>query len=135
MQLFFILLAQAEQEVKLPPGAGGWASFGLAGLILAWLFMVHLPAKDKLILDQSMIARQDRDEDRKFRHELGNKFSGIVAEVLKCFKEETEKDRDARERRDLRVEDALKLQTAEITKALALSNRECKYVATPPKSL
>lgn len=36
------LLAQAVD----PSGVAGWSSFGIAGLVLAWLLLKHLPAKD-----------------------------------------------------------------------------------------
>ncbi len=42
-----ILLAQTE----VGGGAAGWTSFGIAGLVLSWLLLVHLPAKDKQIKD------------------------------------------------------------------------------------
>jgi predicted HicB family RNase H-like nuclease len=41
--VYLILFAQDVGAA----GLAGWSSFGLAGLVLGWLFLVHLPAKDK----------------------------------------------------------------------------------------
>lgn len=56
------ILSQATSGDGIPPGTAGWASFGLAGAILGWLFVVHLPAKDKLIL--SLIEARDKSIDK-----------------------------------------------------------------------
>ena len=39
------------QDASLLTGVGGWAGAGLLGLVLGWLLMRHLPAKDQQIKD------------------------------------------------------------------------------------
>ena len=41
-----LLLAQAPDLTTLS-GTSGWVGTGLLGAVLAWVFFVHLPAKDK----------------------------------------------------------------------------------------
>lgn len=51
-------------------GASGWASFGIAGLVLSWLLLKHLPSKDaqleRLITlgDERALAILDKTEKR-----------------------------------------------------------------------
>lgn len=51
----WMLLAQTDLT-----GASGWTSFGIAGMVLAWLLLVHLPAKDKQI--KELIDKHDETE-------------------------------------------------------------------------
>lgn len=44
-----LLFAQEAAPTVTGAGIAGWSSFGLAGLILAWLLLKHLPDKDKQI--------------------------------------------------------------------------------------
>ena len=45
-------------------GGGGWAGFRLTGLLLSWILLVSIPARDKQM--RVMIERQDgeREKDR-----------------------------------------------------------------------
>ena len=40
-----------SQTVDPFSGGAGWAGAGLLGLVLGWLLLVHIPAKDKQIKD------------------------------------------------------------------------------------
>lgn len=57
-----LLLAQADSL----SGGGGWLGAGLLGLVLAWLLLVHLPAKDKQLdkmmdgKDAALTAQRDK---------------------------------------------------------------------------
>ena len=44
------LLAEDVSTTVLT-GAGGWAGAGLLGMVLAWLLLKHLPAKDQQLKD------------------------------------------------------------------------------------
>jgi hypothetical protein len=52
-------------------GLAGWTTFGLAGLILAWLFLKYLPDKDKQLKDM-LTAHQGvvSDKDKQLRELL-----------------------------------------------------------------
>lgn len=43
-----LLLAQTPPPI-VSGDVAGWSSFGITGLVLAWLLLQHLPAKDKQI--------------------------------------------------------------------------------------
>lgn len=99
------LLAQAQI-----PNVTDWATYGLAGLILVWLFFWHLPSKDiqlkekdKLLMDVVLAhtehvkvlvesnARQintilesnnqEREKDRVARHDMSNRLQVATAQV------------------------------------------------------
>lgn len=57
LQLLLSLSLVFGQNVDAILGGAGWASFGIAGLILAWLFLKHLPDKDSLI--ERLIEKSD----------------------------------------------------------------------------
>lgn len=48
--MLFVLFAQ-DGTGGIVPGASGWVGAGLLGAVLGWLLFLHLPAKDKLIID------------------------------------------------------------------------------------
>ena len=50
ISLAFLMLAQSA-AIDTLSGTGGWAGCGLVGLVLSWLLLVHLPAKDKQVKD------------------------------------------------------------------------------------
>lgn len=103
-----MLLLIANEVV--PPGAlAGWSSFGIAGLILAWLFFVHLPSKDKLF--SSFIEKKDEqiDEQRKeftialtLRDNQSDaqqkEYTTTLREMMKEFRNESALERAACER-------------------------------------
>lgn len=43
------MLGYALLGVDLSSDAAGWAGAGLLGMVLSWLLLIHLPAKDKQI--------------------------------------------------------------------------------------
>lgn len=47
--MILFLAAQTASLSDPLTGGAGWASAGLFGLVLGWLLMIHLPAKDKQI--------------------------------------------------------------------------------------
>lgn len=46
---FTRVLAQVPDPLTGGLASGGWASAGLLGMVLGWLLIIHLPAKDKQI--------------------------------------------------------------------------------------
>ena len=76
------MMAQTMDPLSGGAGIAGWSSFGLAGLVLAWLLLVHLPNKDKqaeakdakiveivtqtqkTIAEQAEATRKERKEER-----------------------------------------------------------------------
>lgn len=63
------LFAQGGEVAATSSAVAGWTTFGLAGLILAWLFFKHLPDKDKQIRElltahQGVIRDKDAQIDR-----------------------------------------------------------------------
>lgn len=89
------LLAQGVDPIS---GVGGWASAGLLGSVLAWVFFRNLPDKDKqiraLIDDIKQLAKdkddqssklflaytEEREKDRTLRHDSNNLFQRALAE-------------------------------------------------------
>lgn len=70
----------------------GWAGAGLLGMVLGWLLLVHLPAKDKMLLQlidskDKAIAANDAKVDglvTAFREEL----SANRTEIMEHCKDE-----------------------------------------------
>lgn len=54
--LWLVLVLVAQEGLA---GNAGWAGAGLLGLVLAWLLLLHLPQKDKLVRD---LVKEFRDE-------------------------------------------------------------------------
>lgn len=64
-----ILLAAAAVLAQSPDpisGGAGWVGAGLLGAVLAWLLLVHLPAKDKQLND--LLASQARKDGDALVH-------------------------------------------------------------------
>jgi hypothetical protein len=59
----WLLLAQGDPISAF--GAAGWSSFGIAGLVLGWLLIIHLPAKDKQVkeLNESKDKSLEKKDD------------------------------------------------------------------------
>ncbi len=80
-------------------GATGWTSFGIAGLVLAWLLLKHLPAKDAQI--ERLISRSDtelRDARKEYKDALASIAKELevgVAIVQKAVGDEMLRNRDA----------------------------------------
>lgn len=134
------MVAIVGQTLEVPGGGAGWASFGIAGLVLAWLLLVHLPAKDRQLREFIDIATKDRDvtlmrydkeraEERELRHQRSNQYQATLNEMAASFKQaldkledshktDAEKDRAAFLQRNTHVEDAIKSQTLELKTAV-----------------
>lgn len=77
-------------------GSGGWAGAGLLGLVLGWLLLRHLPAKDvqleKLVKDKDVAAEKlidtflrevkeshsDLALERKLRNETESRLASLL---------------------------------------------------------
>lgn len=66
-----VLVAQSVDAVLA--GSSGWVGAGILGLVLAWIFFIHLPAKDKQLkelheLYQKAITAKDQQLDTALAH-------------------------------------------------------------------
>ena len=61
---FIILIAQAAPSVDAV-GVTGWTSAGLLGLVLSWVFLRHIPEKDKQYNDLRVAKDDQLDRQRK----------------------------------------------------------------------
>lgn len=109
-------------------GGAGWIGAGLLGAVLAWLTMVHLPAKDKQLKDILDRQEAERDKDRASRHEANAIFQKAMAETELQHIKDAEKDREAFLERNNRVEKAIEAQTARLELAIRSS---CRFVMPP----
>lgn len=75
-----LLLAQAIEPIS---GGAGWVGAGLLGAVLAWLLLVHIPAKDKQIKD--LIEAKDAQYERML-----DKFQRALDTVVQHCKEEAQ---------------------------------------------
>ncbi len=73
-----LLLAQSSTVIG---GEAGWAGVGILGLVLSWLLLRHLPAKDAQI--NSFIELKD-----KHVLELTQKFEANLDKIVEHCKEE-----------------------------------------------
>jgi hypothetical protein len=134
-----VLVVMLAQDIS-GPAASGWASFGIAGLVLAWLLLVYLPSKDKerersvQSKDEQVKALMDRydserERERDDRHKRLTEFQVVlnkvsadglvmVKEMVEQHRKDADNDRAAFEGRQQRTESvifkAIELQTAEI---------------------
>ena len=105
---------------------GGWGGFGLTGLLLSWILLISIPAKDKQM--RVMIERQDaeREKDRVARHELAGKFQDVMTAVMAQHIRDAENDRASFMTRHIQFEDALsKVQEAISRQTLELTKEDC----------
>lgn len=109
------LLAQAAADPI--SGGAGWFGAGLLGSVLAWLLLVHLPARDKQLKD--ILDRHDarlREKDSEIGT-LAQLHRDALDTAIKAYREELRIERETCERRDA----ALMRQLAENNKALVAS--------------
>lgn len=78
-------------QVDSLSGSGGWLGAGLFGLVLAWLLLVHLPAKDKQLMD----LIESKDAALKLQRD---KFVEEQKAERECHEAEQEKARAAFEK-------------------------------------
>lgn len=124
--MLLILLAQVP--IDSLSGGSGWIGAGLLGAVLSWLLFVHLPSKDKQLLDYIKMSNDEREKERASRHELAEIFQKAIFSMHIEHGEDAKADRDSFENRQNRLEDALKVQTAELKAAIASSI--CRFVGT-----
>lgn len=128
-----LVLGEAINDPSVLGGYSGWAGAGLLGLVLAWLLFVHLPAKDKQIMAMLDVASQEREKERTSRHTIANLYQTALGQLTTEHKEDAEKDREAFLKRQERLEDGIKLQTAELKAAIAsMANNLCKFSPNSP---
>lgn len=81
------LLAQAAAADPITGGAG-WLGAGLLGMVLAVVFFVILPAKDRQVKEMIDAWAKEREADRLSRHAQGTQFQGAMAQVVESYREE-----------------------------------------------
>lgn len=81
----WMLLAQMEAL----SGATGWTSFGIAGLVLAWLLLKHIPEKDKQLKDlidaHSIQTDKAHDDCRIERKEVDARHVVAIKDMFLQF--------------------------------------------------
>lgn len=105
--MLFLLLAQAGEAIPGGALAGGWASFGIVGLVLGWLLLRHLPDKD----------RHTKDLVATFTTHTENVISKFTAELTAGrtqFASELASERGATERRYTETMAALERRHQEV---------------------
>lgn len=96
-----LVLAQVLGDPTSISGGAGWLGAGLLGSVLAWLLMVHLPAKDKqlkefiTIKDDQIKAKDDQimlilAKKWEAIQELSRGFQASVREVVEHCEKETD---------------------------------------------
>ena len=98
---FLTVLAQSPDPIA---GGAGWVGAGLLGLVLGWLLLVHLPAKDKQIM--GLIADCDAHNE--------NQRKQFVEENEKQRKEFLEESRESR----LKFDSTLRYVTEQQTRQM-----------------
>lgn len=72
-----LLLTDIAQDLSAL-GGSGWAGAGLLGLVLLWLLMWHLPAKDKQL--KELIERHDATTTAL----VDKHAAAMAAEIARC---------------------------------------------------
>ncbi len=57
-------LVFAQSAPDALAGGSGWAGAGLLGLVLSWVFLVHLPSKDKQLKETMAEHRNELAQQR-----------------------------------------------------------------------
>lgn len=82
-----VMFAQAAADALA--GGSGWAGAGLLGMVLAWLLLRHLPAKDaqieRMIEDQRAQIERSEDLARQERAEKRAEFEGVLKAERDAF--------------------------------------------------
>jgi uncharacterized linocin/CFP29 family protein len=79
MSFFTVVLAQ-EAASSSSASAAGWSAFGLTGLILGWIFLKHLPDKDRQI--KTMLTEHQKSievKDARIDVMMGNHQKSLDA--------------------------------------------------------
>lgn len=111
-------------QVDPVSGLAGWitaaGTVGLLAPVLYWLCYVHLPAKDKQILELLNMHSVEQEKDRLARHQSSDEFKRAVAEQ----RVEHTKDLDRHEQRTQQMIAVLKAESAEVRKEFRESLKE-----------
>ena len=88
MTLTLFLAAQADPL----SGGSGWAGAGLLGLVLAWLLLVHMPARDKRDKEKdeaflNMLSQREEKHDAAMAQQRSDFGSQLKAIADHCEKE------------------------------------------------
>lgn len=85
----FHLIAQTIPNID---GAAGWTSFGIAGLVLSWLLLKHMPDKDrqlKELIDRHDMQMQELlDRHDKAENALSVTFTNALERITQHCKDE-----------------------------------------------
>lgn len=132
-----ILWLQTSPAVVTDAGMNEWIRYGLLGLVLAWMFLVHLPGEaaersKRAIADaeerekERKANAEEREKDRLSRHQLANAMQAAIAEmhqnlikVQATYFTDTQKDRDALADRTMVLKNVIEQQTKDLTKAIS----------------
>jgi Tfp pilus assembly protein PilN len=117
-------------------GGAGWVGAGLLGCCLAWLFFVHIPAKDRQLRDLLLDQTKERDKERTARHSMLDSFQQTMSEVEKEHRVDMERqncqhltdadrDRQAFVERNNAVIMAIQAQTTEFK---LVAQAMCRFV-------
>jgi len=87
-------------------GGAGWGSFGLAGLVLAWLALRYLPAKDAQIKEFIEVMAQQRQH---FMTLLASEREACLRERKELQEQFHQRNEDLGKRVDLLREGLLRL--------------------------
>ena len=117
----------------IPDNIAPWATTGLAGLILAWLFFWHLPSKDKQLADllagkDKQVGDQATSKDKQIGDLIAARDSMVRELIVNTTAADKERRSDFRTALDLVVghcekesskrDDAMKVGLDEHSKAL-----------------
>lgn len=97
---------------EVPTNAwGGWSAFGLAGLILCWLFFRHLPDKDRQLKEKDDHLQAVVKELAEVHAAQDKERRGDFQAALKTVTDHCDKEH-------MRLIETLKAQGGEMTMAL-----------------
>lgn len=135
--IVYSIIVFAQQSLPADPisGGAGWVGAGLLGLVLSWLLLVHLPAKDKQIkelaeakdnqLEKLLLAqREERQADRLEIKEVVEAHQRVIDKLINSTKEEFNRDREAFDKRNLAIVQAINQQTKDLQTEIKAM---CKY--------
>ena len=107
-EMIWSLFLLADGAIADPfTGYSGWAGAGLLGMVLGWLLLVHLPAKDK------MIASFQTDKDKHVA-DLIERYEKKLEDAQEKFEEALTRILNHCERETIRVGEMFRTEFAKI---------------------